>query len=282
MRYILFTFLVTLFLSIPTFAQTTENSSIQKAEELRFLAIDENEIELAKAQGFGVFKILPRGKYEKELPSIRGGGAYYSFYYRYHDYGHGSDIELQQNQLSVGFAGADYGFLKDLGNVSLATVTKKNFDDFLASYIPPTNEPDIRKEQQKARNYEINGQIYKNQLPVMVGHTYLVRSINFGNSDVLVALNISRQKTDGSLVIFWKILEQFDTPKILTGSKNDEELLERLKHQLTEEKYKGIEFEVKDMVVTLRGNVAKADAANVTLWANDFGAKKVINLLEYK
>ena len=114
MRYILLTFLVALFLSIPTFAQireqTTENLNNQKAEELRLLSVDENEMELAKAQGFGVFKILPRGKYEKELPLIRGGGAYYSFYYRYHDYGHGSDIELQQNQLSVGFAGADYGF----------------------------------------------------------------------------------------------------------------------------------------------------------------------------
>ena len=172
--------------------------------------------------------------------------------------------------------------MKDVGKVSLATVTKNNFDEFLASYIPPTNEPDIRKEQTKTRNYEINGQIYKSQLPVLVGHTYLVRSINFGNSDVLVAFNISRQETDGSLIILWKILEQFDTPKILTGSKTDEELLVRLKHQLTAEKYKHIEFDVKDMVVTLRGNVAKADAADVTLWANLFGAKKVINLLEYK
>ncbi|MCU0238320.1 MAG: hypothetical protein MUC29_02680 [Pyrinomonadaceae bacterium] len=280
MRLLLSTFLVALFLSIPTIAQTREQAINE--EELKLLAVGENDIELAKEQGFGVFKLLPRGKYEKQLPSIRGGGAYYSFYLRVSDYGRGSDIELQQNKLSVGFAGADYGFLKDLGKLSLVSVTKNNSDNFLLNYVPPTNEPDIRKEQRKANNYEVNGQIYKDDLPVIVGNTYLLRSISFGDSDILVAFNIHRQDSDGSLIIFWKMLEQFDTPKIITESKTDEELLQRLKQQFNREQYKDIQYEVNDMVVTLRGTTTKKDLPNVIYWANSFGARKVINLLEYK
>jgi hypothetical protein len=284
MRLLLSTFLVALFLSIPTIAQTREQAINE--EELKLLAVGENDIELAKEQGFGVFKLLPRGKYEKQIPSIRGGGAYYSFYWRVSDYGRGSDIELQQNKLSVGFAGADYGFLKDLGKLSLVLVTKNNSDNFLLNYVPPTNEPDIRKEQRKANNYEANGQIYKDDLPVIVGNTYLLRSISFGDSDILVAFNVHRQDSDGSLIIFWKMLLQFDTPRILTYSKNDEELINHLdrlqNHTNNNGKYKDIQFEVNDMIVTIKGTTTKEIGISFLQFANQLGAKKVINLLEYK
>src|SRR5215475_416442 len=65
----------------------------------------------------GIIRLLPRETYDgnaKRALAIRGGGAYYSFVRKTHEYGYGSDIELQREHLSVGFAGADYGLLLNL------------------------------------------------------------------------------------------------------------------------------------------------------------------------
>jgi hypothetical protein len=263
----------------------SENSNEQEFARIENLLVspDEEDIVRSKKENVNVVRILSPEYLQKNttfpFSSIRNSGVYYSFYFRRHDYGHGSDIRFSKGILSVGFAGADYGFIRDLGKVSLQTITP-NYDNFLRSHAPPTNEPDIRKVQTKSRNFEIDGQTYSSSVSAVVGNTFLLRSINFRASDVLIAFTILRQDSDDSLIIFWKLLEQFETPKILTGSKTDQELLERLKRQLTHEKYKSVQFEVNNMVVTLRGTASKSEIPNLVYWANDFGAKKVINLLE--
>src|ERR1044072_3447360 len=55
----------------------------------------------------GVIRVLPRETYDgngKRRLAINGGGAFYSFVRKTHEYGQGSDILLEQDQLSVGFA----------------------------------------------------------------------------------------------------------------------------------------------------------------------------------
>ena len=50
----------------------------------------------------GIFRLMPREMYDgntKRRLAIRGGGAYYSFVRKTHEYGQGSDIELQQEHL---------------------------------------------------------------------------------------------------------------------------------------------------------------------------------------
>jgi hypothetical protein len=146
---------------------------------------------------------------------IRGGGAYYTFTKKIQEYNYGSDISLEQGKISVGFAGADYGFIYDLGESPLEAVEKESEQvHFLANYTPPSNEPEIRVEQRKSREYEVDGITYKSYLPAIIGHTYVLRSINFDDWDVLVAFRIQRKDTDGSLIIFWKMLKEFDKPII--------------------------------------------------------------------
>jgi hypothetical protein len=41
-----------------------------------------------------------------------------------------------------------------------------------------------------------------------------LRAITFDRADVLVALKIHRKDADGSLIVFWKMLEVFDVPTI--------------------------------------------------------------------
>src|SRR6266571_2213489 len=98
------------------------------ALEKKFLSPSEEDqaayAEFLKQPDTGLIRLLPRETYDQfpDKPAklmIRGGGAYYSFTRLTHEYGYGSDIELQQNRFSVGFAGADFGFLTRLGKVAI-------------------------------------------------------------------------------------------------------------------------------------------------------------------
>ena len=186
--------------------------------------------------------------------TIRGGGAYYSFSFLTHEYGYGSDLELSPTvsfyggtevpptyHLSVGFAGFDYGMLTNLGDVPLETLTK---DDprarFMVNYKPPRvgpearneflqgvptkgqiygvttpAEPGARGEQRRFREgVSIDGRIYKSKLPIQVNTTYLLRSIVYDESDVLVAFRVVREDSDHSLIIAWRMLKKFTPPRI--------------------------------------------------------------------
>ena len=168
----------------------------------------------------GLIRLLPREKFDT-TPSklgltIRGGGAYYSFVRLTHEYGYGSDIELSSGYLSVGFAGADYGMLIKLEGARLEDVsTELPGLGFLAKYSAVTNEPDARVEQRRfGTGTVIDGATYKTRVPVEVGATYVLRSIDFDTSDVLVAFRVVRQDTDGSLILAWRMLEKYPTPRL--------------------------------------------------------------------
>jgi hypothetical protein len=204
--------------------ELTRAQKIQKITELRsqigslekdIMMPDAKDSALAAKLGVGAIRLLPREKYDHVL-AINGGGAYYSFFLKSQAYGRGSDIGLEQGYLSVGFAGADYGFMYDLGEMALDDVTKDLKEAFfLVSYKPPSFEPEVRKEQLKARDYDANGVVYKSRWSSIVGHTYLVRSINFDDSDILVAFTVKRKDDDGSLIIFWKTIENFEKPTLV-------------------------------------------------------------------
>src|SRR5207253_8281982 len=92
----------------------------------------------------GLIRLLPREFYDSETYhiekklNVRGGGAYYSFAHLTHAYGYGSDIELDHNKLSVGFAGADYGLLTNIGDMPLEQII---LDDMLTQYVAAYSPP---------------------------------------------------------------------------------------------------------------------------------------------
>ena len=182
----------------------------------------------------GLIRLLPRTNpksafaYAGERPALTGGGAYFSFHYRSHQYGYGSDLELQAVQeihvrnaiqtempphyiLSVGFAGADFGMLANIGDVSLTDLTA--FDSraaYLLLYQTPRAESQARAEGQRfGLGTTIDGRTYKRTLPLEVNATYLLRSIVYDRSDVLVAFHVERQDKDGSVIVAWKLLKSF-------------------------------------------------------------------------
>ena len=163
----------------------------------------------------GIIRLLPREKYTK-LVTLNGGGGYYSFVRATHEYGYGSDIALESGMLSVGFVGADYGMILNLGDVPLEQVTDEQRGvRALLDYTPPVKEADVRRLQQQVwQGVELAGMNFKNRVSAKVSNTYLLRSISFERSDLLVALRVVREDSDGSFVLVFKMLKKFPTPEL--------------------------------------------------------------------
>jgi len=178
-----------------------------------------------KDKNTGLIRLLPREGFEREehrsLNPIVTGGPYFSFANRSHRYGYGSDIELSQNNLSVGFAGVDFGMMTNIGDTPLDQIT---MDDLrlmqINAYRPPRPESEARAEYRRTGSPEgmtFDGLIYRRQLPVQENSTYLLRSISYAGSDrgtdVLVAFRLVRKDTDGSVIIAWKLLKRYPVPQ---------------------------------------------------------------------
>lgn len=181
----------------------------------------------------GMMRLLPREGFDWERNNVgkrvdmRGGGAYYSFHYRSHEYGYGSDVQYERGCLSVGFAGVDYGFLTDLGDTPLEPIDAEDFRAaFFLNYKPPRKENEARLEKRKFSTIKfspisgrengilVDGIVYGRQAPAKVNHTYLLRSIVYDSSDLLVAFRVVKINDDGGLTIAWKILKEFSPPKL--------------------------------------------------------------------
>jgi hypothetical protein len=170
----------------------------------------------------GLIRLMPRESYDwetyrakKRIP-IRGGGAFYSFANLTHAYGYGNDLALERNVLSVGFGGADYGMLTNLGDRPLEGITLDNpAARFIAQYKPPAREQFARFEYRRFQSgVTMDGALYRSRLPLEIGATYLLRSIVYRESDVLVAFRTVREDTDGSVIIAWKLLKKYPVPEL--------------------------------------------------------------------
>jgi hypothetical protein len=218
-------------LSMSVFAQTESRDDVLKqieakraelaALEKRFLAPSEEDraafAEFLGQPDTGLIRLLPREVFDKDSKlTIRGGGAYYSFNRLTHAYGYGSDIELQQGHLMVGFAGADYGMLVKVGDGPVDTITLDHPSvRFLSAYSAATEEPQARLEHRRfATGTTIDGLPVKSRLPVEIDTTFVLRSINYNNSDLLLAFKVIGKDPDGSVTLLWKLLKKYPKPEL--------------------------------------------------------------------
>ena len=227
--------LILLALSPPAFAQKRDRAQVavdvarlhaeidellgrikeKEAELLDAPAEDKRAFaELLSRPGSGIIRLLPRGEYELFIP---GDGAYYSFSRRTHEYGRGSDIQLQGESFSVGFAGADFGLFVSLGDVPLEDVTLATPGvGPLAEFDAPSDIAKAREQYVKAlAGFETDGRSYRREVPAKVNCAYVIRSVNYGESDVLTAFRVVRKDSDGSLILLWKMLKEFPKPDLL-------------------------------------------------------------------
>jgi hypothetical protein len=191
-----------------------------KVKETQFLtparADREQFAEFLQQADTGLIRLLPREKFQDKL-TTNGGGAYYSFARLTHNYGQGSDISLEQGQLRVGFAGADFGLLVTLGDVPLELVMGETEGvRFLTAFQTPTDEPLAREQYRRSSTgFQAEGFTYKSALTPTLNTTYALRSVSYERTDVLIAFRVIRQDSDGSVTLLWKLLKKFPTPHLV-------------------------------------------------------------------
>ncbi len=158
----------------------------------------------------GLIRLLPREKYDGKL-EIRGGGSYYSFRLLTHAYGRGSDVGLSDGKFMTGFAGSAYGFFALVEDVPLESLTLAHpAAKFMVDYKVPRTSEDYNAERQKIYlGVQEGGITFKSAMPVNLGMTYLLRAIDFDNSDLLIAFRVLSKDSDGSVVLLWKKMKDF-------------------------------------------------------------------------
>jgi hypothetical protein len=231
-RFLLaFLFGVLFLSSTSVFAQSADRAALLKEIESLRSQLKEREdaflapsiedqtafAEFLRQPHTGLIRLLPREEYDaKNKLTIRGGGAYYSFTRLTHEYGYGSDLSLEIGDLHVGFAGADYGMLANLGDISLDSLTLDTPSvQVLAVHTPPTVLAKARIEQRQSwEGMQVENIRYKRRITAVVNSAYLLRSINYDESDVLVAFRVVRKDTDGSLILAWKLLKKYEVPRL--------------------------------------------------------------------
>ena len=187
--------------------------------EKRYLSPSEEDkaryAEFLRQPDTGLIRLVPREHNSQGIGlTISGGGSFYSFTRLTHEYGQGSDIDLEQGYISTGFAGADYGIMTTLGDTPLENVNAESAA-FLVSYTPADDEPKARIEQRKwGQGATADGTNYRQRLLAKVNSTYLLRSVNYDRSDLLVAFRVVRIDNDDSVTILWKLLKKYPTPRL--------------------------------------------------------------------
>ncbi|HKV39176.1 MAG TPA: hypothetical protein VJX67_08180 [Blastocatellia bacterium] len=211
-------------------AQSTDRAAVEKDIESLRSQIAEKEVlflspspeDQVKYERFlqqpesGLCRLMPREKFDRVL-TVRGGGSYYSFVKLTHEYGYGTEIGLEQGTFYTVFAGANLGLITSLGDLSIEAVDLKHpAADFLANYIVPEAEPDARAEYMRImKGIEGGGSVFRLSVPAKTNTTYVMRSIDYNNSDVLAVFRVVGQDPDGSLTILWRILLRVPTPKLI-------------------------------------------------------------------
>lgn len=247
---------------------------------------DRRDLDVAAKENVSVMRLLPRETYDNSYASIRGGGAFYSFYFRYHDYGYGSDVMLEQNSLSSGSSGL--GILTDLGDVPLSEITTETKASLALTNYQKVKYGDYQEDRSAlVRGVKTGETMLQARVTAAVGHTYLLRSAVYDYYDIIVAFKIYRKDPDGSLIILWKMLDQFNTPSSGRATPsvvlNDAEMQKRIT-EMNEGKdtFSAVRAGVTDGVVSLRGAINKKDLPYLIQLVNRMGATKIVNSMDVK
>lgn len=258
--------------------QLTALKGTAAALELLVLAPSDEDVAAAEGENAHAVRLLPRETYDNSFSTIRGGGSYYSFFFRMHDYGYGSDISLERGRFRAGFV------MAELGDIPLSGVSRATKDvSGLANYTPKKLE-DVMSDYNlgSTNSLKLDDTSYSLGLKAVVGNTYIVRGISFDYYDVLAAFKVIRQDSDNSLILIWKLIEQYDTPRRnypLKAGTSDAELLGKAKRWQIDERFRDVQVSVSKSVTTLRGFVDKKNLPYLIQMANSDGAARVINFV---
>jgi hypothetical protein len=187
---------------------------------------------LVRDFGCDEFSTVPRNERICQRFSMPGGGSAFSF--RESDYQLWKLADLLYDGKSfIAFGQMSLGFIVDLGDQPLEIVRLDSKGlAYLTGFAPSGNISEATKQNTSlADGFADSGFLYKKFLPIVVDHTYVVRSVAYKGKverehygakyneldfdkreDVIVAFRAVRQDFNGTATILWKILQTKQSP----------------------------------------------------------------------
>jgi hypothetical protein len=186
----------------------------------RLLSVDAEDVaasaEMLKRPDSDVIKLLPVNKYPQELLGMHGAAAYYDFARQSQHYRTGREMSLRDGKFAC-----NYGFFLDLGDLSPARVAdltetpptwadatvKRRWSDFwgASEHLPQDLVASLGKSERRGGPPGVQAQ---------ARHAYLFRSIDdVIHTDILVGFCVLRICDDGSAVMAYRILKEFERPR---------------------------------------------------------------------
>lgn len=184
----------------------------------------ERHADLLALPGAHAIRLLLRGL--TEITPIRGGGAYYSFVSKDHDYNREPDLQYANRQFRTGFYGGNSGHVLDLGVVPLEAIdlywspeALPNVDSeafrLMTQHDASTDEE--RSSFKKALSDICRGEGLRRpgRSLATAGHTYLLRAILSDEHDVLVTFTVTDQDAESVLLVY-RVLKTFPMKRTST------------------------------------------------------------------
>lgn len=166
----------------------------------------------------GLARLIDRraAGFELDLPWMDGGGAYFSFTERVHDYQCRPQIELQDGMLSAGFYGGSDGAVLELPEgtfrelASSPTGTPRGLGgarlEAWKRLLGPRSELDVTP------GFRLHGALRElglsDRAGAATGKSYLVRTWSSNEFDVAVAVEVIAQGAD-DCTLAWKVLQSW-------------------------------------------------------------------------
>lgn len=226
---------------------------------------DETE---AKKNGAKAYRLFPDKMVDQMLdnPDSYGASAYAfteisNYYYALLLHFKNNSLVVQNNYTVK----STHGFIADIGKISLENLNEQSPKFIaLAKYQPPETEKNIKNL------FSADGIDFGKMATIRVGHSYLVRGIDYQGGDGIFALQIHRQDTDGSIIVFIKTIKTFAPPKLIPppiaakAVKHvipDEKLVKKITTALRLKGFNNVQIGIEEHFLTLTGTVPKRKMA---------------------
>jgi RNA polymerase sigma-70 factor (ECF subfamily) len=288
-------------------ALVTRARQIRREVLDRLLAVDaelERRFAFAAADGRGgVFHLLDRGAIAERLslPWLQGGGAFFSFSSRSHDYQTRAQIEYQGPWISSGFAGGDPGVWLDLGPgifdpvacASLEGLRRAVPNELVKPLATLLTTPLADESGALRSELELESLGSPRHVQWKSGHSYLLRSLIQRDTEVLVLVQIV-EAAEQRLTLAWRLFEQREFPRsgrrYLSPVQSSDvpaapaelqglstpDLLDRLTAVETEARPLLLEVDPGALPARVAGLLGRSDAGVFRLLETDHGATELI------
>ena len=187
--------------------ESLQNRRQKMAEDI--LAVNSQDKAEAERIGAKAVRIFPDGMLDNVIPdSDDTGFSVYSFT-EISNYYDAPRIEYKRDKLTIVKEDEVIAFVANIGGTLPETINEQTREVIaLAKYQPPEESKDAESE------IKIDGLTFGKSVPIVVGNTYILRGVSYGSGDGIVAFKIHRKDSDGSIIIFIKMIRDLSPPEI--------------------------------------------------------------------